>query len=56
MEPNTKRPKKKAKKAVAEDQPAAPVAKIVQPDNYPSWRDEENLIDYEPDVSSGLYE
>ncbi len=49
MEPNVKRPKKKAKKAAAEVQPAAPAAKIVQPDNYPSWRDEENLIDYEPE-------
>jgi hypothetical protein len=48
MEPNTKRPKKRAKKVVAEDQPAAPAAKIVQLDNYPSWRDEEELIDYEP--------
>jgi hypothetical protein len=49
MEPNTKRPKKRAKKAVGEGQPAAPLAKIVQPDNYPSWRDEEELIDYEPE-------
>jgi hypothetical protein len=47
MEPNVKSPKKKAKKAAAEAQPAAPAAKIVQPDNYPSWRDEEDLIDYE---------
>ncbi len=21
----------------------------MQPDNYPSWRDEENLVDYEPE-------
>ncbi len=49
MEPNVKRPKKKAKKAAAEVQPAAPAAKLVQPDNYPSWRDDENLVDYEPE-------
>ncbi len=47
MEPNARRPKKKAKKAAVEVQPAAPPAKIVQPDNYPSWRDEENLVDYD---------
>ncbi len=44
-----KRPKKKAKKAAAEGQQAAPAAKIIQPDNYPSWRDKEDLIDYEPE-------
>ncbi len=44
-----KRPKKKAKKAAAEVQPAAPAAKIVQPDNCPSWRDKEDLVDYEPE-------
>ncbi len=30
MEPNVKRPKKKAKKAAAEGQQAAPAAKIIQ--------------------------
>ncbi len=44
-----KRPKKKAKKAAAEGQQAAPAAKIIQLDKYPSWRDEEDLIDYEPE-------
>ncbi len=49
MEPNVKRLKKKAKKAAAEGQQASPAAKIIQLDNYPSWRDEEDLIDYEPE-------
>ncbi len=49
MEPNNKKTRKRAKKAVAENQPAAPVAKIVQTDNYSSWRDEEELVDYDPE-------
>ncbi len=49
MEPVHKRPKLRVSKAAAEDQPAAQIAKIVQPDNYSSWRDEEELIDYEPE-------
>ncbi len=49
MEPMNKRTKKRAKKAVAGDQPAAQTAKIIQLDKYPSWRDEEDLIDYEPE-------
>ncbi len=48
MEPNARRPKKKAKKATTEVQPVAPPAKIVQPDNYPSGCYEENLVvDYD---------
>ncbi len=47
MEPNARRTKKKAKKATAEVQPAASPAKLVQPDNYPSWCEEENLVDYD---------
>ncbi len=47
MEPNARRPKKRAKKAAVEVQPAAPPARIVQPNNYPSGCDEENLVDYD---------
>jgi hypothetical protein len=47
VEPNAKRPKKKAKKAAVEVQPAAPPARVVQPDKYPSGCDEENLVDYD---------
>ncbi len=47
MEPNARRPKKKAKKAAIEVQPAAPSARVVQPDNNPSGCDEENLVDYD---------
>jgi hypothetical protein len=48
MEPNARRPKKKAKKATVEVQPADPPARLVQPDNYPSGcDDEENLVDYD---------
>ena len=54
MEPNVRRPKKKAKKAAAEGQQAAPAAKNIQLDNYPSWRDEEDLIDYEPEEPARL--
>jgi hypothetical protein len=49
MEPNNKKTKKRAKKAVAEDQPAAPVAEKVHTGNYTSWRDDEELVDYEPE-------
>ncbi len=54
MEPNMKRTKKKAKKAASEGKQAAPAAKIIQLDNYPSWRDEEDLIDYEPEEPARL--
>ncbi len=42
-----KDPRKKAKKATVEVQPAVPPARIVQPNNYPSGCDEENLLDYD---------
>jgi hypothetical protein len=47
MEPNARRPKKKARKATVEVQPAAPPVRIVQTTNYPSGCDEENLVDYD---------
>jgi hypothetical protein len=46
MEPNTKRPKKKAKKAVAEEQPAAPATQNIPTGGYLWSRDEEELVDY----------
>ncbi len=49
MEPVTKRPKKKAKKAVAEEQPAAPATQNVPTGGYLWSRDEEELVDYEPE-------
>ncbi len=49
MEPNTKRSKKRAKKAVGVDQPAAPTAEKVPTGGYLWFRDEEELVDYEPE-------
>ncbi len=47
MEPINKRTKKRAKKAAAEEQPAAPVAQTVPTGGYLWARDEEELVDYE---------
>ncbi len=47
MEQNNKRTKKRAKKAVAEEQPAAPVAQTVPTGGYLWSRDEEELVDYD---------
>jgi hypothetical protein len=47
MDPVTKRPKKKAKKAVAEEQPAAPATQNLPTGGYLWSRDEEELVDYE---------
>jgi hypothetical protein len=45
----TVRPKKKAKKAVIEEQPAAPAAQIIPAEGYLWTRDEEELlVDYKP--------
>ncbi len=49
MEPNTKMPKKKAKKAAAEEQPVAPATQNVPTGGYLWSRDEEELVDYEPE-------
>ncbi len=49
MEPVTKRPKKKAKKAVAEEQPVASATQNVPAGGYLWSRDEEELVDYEPE-------
>jgi hypothetical protein len=49
MEPNAKRPKKKAKKAVAEEKPAAPATQNITTGGYLWSRDEEDLVDYEPE-------
>jgi hypothetical protein len=49
MESVTKKPKKKAKKAVAEEQPTAPATQIVPTGGYLWSRDEEELVDYEPE-------
>ncbi len=50
MEPVSKRPKKKAKKAVVEEQPAAPAAQNIPTGGYLWTRDEEELlVDYEPE-------
>ena len=48
MEPNTKRPKT-AKKAVAEEQPAAPATQNITTGGYLWSKDEEELVDYEPE-------
>jgi hypothetical protein len=49
MEPVMKRSKKRAKKAVGKSQPEAPAAKTAPTDNYLSFWDEEELVDYEPE-------
>jgi hypothetical protein len=50
MEPTKKRPKKKAKTSIfGEGQPAGPAAKTVPAVKFTSSRDEEELVDYEPE-------
>ncbi len=50
MEPVSKRPKKKAKKAAVEEQPAVPAAQNIPTGGYLWSRDEEKLlVDYEPE-------
>jgi hypothetical protein len=44
-----KRSKKKTKKAVGEGQPAAPAAETVPTGKYLSSRNEEELVNYEPE-------
>ncbi len=46
MEPINKRTKERAKKAAAEEQPAAPGAKTIPTGGYLWARDEEELVDY----------
>jgi hypothetical protein len=50
MEPVSKRPKKKTKKAAVEEQPAVPAAQNIPTEGYLWSRDEEELlVDYEPE-------
>jgi hypothetical protein len=49
IEPNVKRTKKRAMKAVGEDQPAASATKTLPTGGYLWSRDEEELVDYEPE-------
>jgi hypothetical protein len=53
MDPSTRRTKKRAKKSIlGEGQPAGRASKSAQDvskSNFTSWRDEEELVDYEPE-------
>ncbi len=59
MDPSAKRSKKKAKKAVfGEGRPAGRAEKQVPTaptDNHTSWRDEEELVDYESEEPAAFY-
>jgi hypothetical protein len=50
-----KRTKKRAKKAVGEDQPAAPAAETLPTGGYLWSRDEEELVDYEPEEPARFF-
>jgi hypothetical protein len=56
MEPVSKRPKKKAKKAAVEEQPAVPAAQNIPRGGYLWSRDkEELLVDYEPEGPAAFW-